>query len=46
LSLLQYKAHAPLVRAALACLANVVPADAKLRYLADDITWALFEKRC
>jgi hypothetical protein len=44
LSLIQSKANAPLVLAALACLANVVPADAELRYLADDITWALFEK--
>lgn len=45
LSLLRYKADAQLMRAALTSLANVVPAGAKLRYLADDITWALFEKR-
>jgi SAM-dependent methyltransferase len=44
LSLLQYKAGLPIAKAAFGRLASAIPARAKLRYIGDDITWALFEK--
>jgi hypothetical protein len=43
-SLLQYKAGLPIAKAAFGRLASAIPARAKLRYIGDDITWALFEK--
>lgn len=44
LSLLRYKSTPWIGDKVLAPLAAVVPAGAKLRYLGDDITWALFER--
>jgi SAM-dependent methyltransferase len=45
LSLLRYKADAPIAQAVLDRLALAIPSGAKLRYLGDDITWALFAKK-
>jgi hypothetical protein len=28
----------------LGCLADAIPAQAKLRYIGDDITWVMFRK--
>ena len=44
LSLLHYKAGLPIVRAALGRVASAIPAQAKLRYIGDDITWVMFRK--